>query len=251
MKRWSHAHDRIGLGGFFLDSSFNLSSDKFHYVANAAPTQGSGATSDQAHLLGNMRPAAEPPAEILSQYRAHLDLMTEMQRAGYDYCNEDLGVFGIHRHGPGLEKRLDSLPMWTECIATFDAKAVRQAGREPDDVFFRGLAYRMMWCVCWNVPSRELTFMYYGSRDAEDRPSAWHLALLAAFNEVGGLMRGREILPGEKGVLYRADGKMVLWAFAALELPLGAPRDVKDVLAGTTVRTSALDARARGVYLIS
>ena len=62
----------------------NLSSDKFHYIQNARAHQ-FGATADQAHLLGFYRPAVEPPAAILSRYRAHLEFMVEMQRIGYVY----------------------------------------------------------------------------------------------------------------------------------------------------------------------
>ena len=34
LRKWKAAHDEVGLGAIFLDSSFNLSSDKFHYVQN-------------------------------------------------------------------------------------------------------------------------------------------------------------------------------------------------------------------------
>ena len=150
LKRWRAAHDEVGLGAIFLDSSFNLSSDKFHYVQNTQ-AQLANATADQQHLLGVFRPAEEPPAAILSQYRAHLELMVEMQRLGYVYGNEDLGVFGVHRHGPPVAARLDSLFLWADSITDFDAPAIRSAGADPDDVFFRGLAYRMMWILHWNV----------------------------------------------------------------------------------------------------
>ena len=250
MSRWRDAHDRVGLEGIFLDSSFNLSSDKFHYRFNA-PGAGRGATADQTDRLGGMRPASRPPGQILSQYRAHLDLMAEMQRAGYTYCNEDGGVFGIHRHGPSIEKRLDNLPLWPEHIASFDAPAIRAAGGDPDDVFFAGLAYRMVWLIYWHVPSRELTFRYTGAAGDEDRPTPWHLALLRAFNEVGELMTRRKILPGEAGVVYRHEGKLVLWAMQDLELPLEGARTVRDVQAGTEETSGAVRAARHGVYVVS
>ncbi|HEU4678149.1 MAG TPA: hypothetical protein VFS35_01430, partial [Terrimicrobiaceae bacterium] len=161
LRRWKAAHDEIGLGGIFLDSSFNLSSDKFHWVQNTQAHL-AGATADQKHLLGLFRPAQEPPAAILSQYRAHLELMVEMQRIGYVYGNEDLGVFGVHRHGPPLAGRLESLFLWADCVTDFDAAAVRAAGADPDDVFFRGLAYRMMWTLHWDVVKDLLCFRYGG-----------------------------------------------------------------------------------------
>jgi hypothetical protein len=38
-------------------------------------------------------------------------------KIGYVYTNEDLGVFGVHRHGPALAARLQSLFLWADCIA--------------------------------------------------------------------------------------------------------------------------------------
>ena len=255
LKHWGAAHDSIGLEGIFLDSSFNLSSDKFHFVQNTMEGSLGGATADQTALLGNYRPAIQPKAKILSQYRAHLDLMTEMQKLGYDYCTEDLGVFGIHRHGPGIEKRLDSLPIWSECICGFDVPALRKAGVEPNDIFFRALAYRMMWSVYWDIKNRKLSFNYYGARGDFDSPSDWHLSVLKAFNEVNDLTRDRRILGGEKGVVYSSGDKQVLWAFTDLTFPIGDAKPVKDVLAGTgvpqgTTTTAKLKALKHHIYVI-
>ena len=38
LRRWKAAHDEIGLGAIFLDSSCNLSNDKFHYVQTHRPS---------------------------------------------------------------------------------------------------------------------------------------------------------------------------------------------------------------------
>lgn len=249
LRRWREAREKTGLGGIFLDSSFNLSSDKFHFVQNAEHARG-GATADQVSLLGKFRPAEEPPRAVLSQYRAHLELVVEMQRMGYRYCNEDLGVFGIHRHGPGIEARLDCLPIWTDCLATFDAPAIRRAGADPDEVFFRGLAYRMVWIVYWDAVNDRLSFRYGSERTDEEMPTAWHIACIRAFGEVEDLMREREILPGEKGVLYRSGRTLVLWAFEPLELALDGPRTVRDVLARAESKTSRLAASPRRVYVV-
>ena len=198
-----------------------------------------------------MRPAAPVPACVLSLYRSHLELMAEMQRMGYTYCNEDIGVFGIHRHGPGLAKRLTCLWMWSDCIANFDPEEIRKAGHDPADVFFRALAYRMMWVLYWHVASRELTYRYGGARHDEDRPQPDQLALFQAFNEVEPLMRERHILPSETGVVYRAGGKQVLWAFRDVLVKLGPGQKARDVLAGTVEKTRALTAQARRVYVLS
>ncbi|HEY5707176.1 MAG TPA: hypothetical protein VIS96_16570 [Terrimicrobiaceae bacterium] len=249
LRRWQAAHDEVGLGAIFLDSSFNLSSDKFHYVQNTQAQQFS-ATADQTHLLGFYRPAIEPPAAILSQYRAHLELMAEMQRIGYGYANEDLGVFGIHRHGPSTVARLDSLFMWADCLASFDIPAIRQSGHDPDDVYFRGLAYRMMWSLHWDVSRDALSFHYGGLSSEEDVPRAHHIALLRAYNEVEPAMRERAILPGEAGVLYRSPSRQVVWAFEDLSLPAGEGESIRDVLSGELVDSRPFLAKKNRVYMI-
>ena len=249
-KCWKHAHDNVGLGGIFLDSSFNLSSDKLHYVQNTTTDAAAGATADQQHLLGHYRPEQELPQGILSQYRAHLDLMKEMQDYGYVYCNEDLGVFGIHRHGPGVEARLDSLFLWAECICNFDVPAIKRAGADPDEVFFRGLAYRMMWAIHWNIQKDALSFWYGDIRGDLDRPTDWHLSLLRAFNEVSDLMHDREILPEERGVLYQHDSQQVLWAFEDLELTLEKESAVRDAASGSETKASVLAAAKHRIYVI-
>jgi hypothetical protein len=248
--RWQEAHDRIGLRGIFLDSSFNLSSDKFHYCYNPAHVQ-QGATMDQTDLLGQARPAEEPPPQILSQYRAHLDLMVEMQRYGYRYCGEDTGVFGVSRAGPSVVRRLDNLFMWVECLADFDVPALQRAGADPDDIFFRGLAYRMMWKLFWLPATGDLSFNYGEVRGDFDRPAPWHLRLLRIFAQVNDAMRQREVLPDEAGVRYRSGDTQVIWAFGDLALPLGAPAHVHDLVADERAVADRLAAARHHVYLIT
>ena len=250
LRRWQAAYDDVGLEGIFLDSSFNLSSDKFHWVQNVGAAQ-AGATADQVHLLGHYRPTADPEAAILSQYRAHLDLMAAMQKIGHHYCNEDLGVFGAHRHGPGVEARLECLHLWADCIAGFDVPAIEKAGRDPDDVFFRGLAYRMMWALHWDIGGDRLSFHYGGVRGAFDLPKPRHLALYKAYNEVEPALRQRTILPGETGVVYRAPGgTRVLWAFEDMIFAIGGPAKVREVLTGTETTTREIEAESHQIYLI-
>lgn len=250
MRRWKAAHDEIGLGGIFLDSSFNMSSDKFHYIQNTEADR-TGATADQADLLGNYRPEKEMPQAILSQYLAHLHLMVEMQKVGYVYCNEDLGVFGIHRHGPGLSLRLGNLFLWNDCVANFDPLVVTKAGGNSDDVFFQGLAYRMMWSLYWDIQRDALSFSYEGLRGEHDRPGAWHIDIFRAYNQVEPLMRERTILEGEAGVLYRSGDKQVLWAFQDFDLPLENSSAVLDVLAGSNVQASEVKVLRNRIYIIS
>jgi hypothetical protein len=249
LDHWKHACDYVGLNRIFLDSSFNLSSDKFHWVADADQGRAHGATADQTHLLGHYRPAAEPPSAILSQFRAHLELMAEMQKFGIRYCNEDLGVFGIHRHGPGVAGRLSSLPIWSDCLVGFDIPALEKAGADLDDVFFRGLAYRMMWMIFWDIPSDRLSFHHSGVRGDYDLPTPKHLALLKAYNAVEPFLYNRTILPDENGVLYRRGGKQVLWAFDDFTHDLNGARSVLDVVEGSRTSGTAIAARKGHVYL--
>lgn len=252
MRHWKAAHDEVGLAGIFLDSSFNLSSDKFHWVQNAKPGGFQGATADQAHLLGNHRPAKEPPAAILSQYRAHLELMTEMQKAGYVYCNEDVGVFGIHRHGPGVLSRIPSLPFWAECVGDFNVKALLKAGIEPDEIFFKGMAYRLMWSLFWDIQKDVVTFRPGSHEDECDLPKPWHYEIYKAFAEVNDLMTHRVILPNEAGVRYGTPEKQVYWVFEDLSAPLAGPSTVRNVLTGNEFeRDHLVHLKKFGVYTVT
>ncbi|MGI4788740.1 MAG: hypothetical protein ACRYFS_07805 [Janthinobacterium lividum] len=254
MQQWTYAHDTIGLDQIFLDSSFNMSSDKFHWIANSLQNGAAGATVDQTHLLGNSRPAAEPPAAILSQYQAHLALMVTMQQAGYIYCGEDTGVFGLHRSGPGVAARLDNLALWSDCLALFDAAAIVAAGGDLEAVYFAGLAYRQVWQIHWDIVRDELSFHGGARRGDFDAPADWHLALVRAYNAVGEGMVHRTILADEKGVLYTAASGhfQVLWAFEELELPLPKNAVVQDVMTNDNFPASEVLAAARHhVYTIT
>ena len=249
MKRWRYANRKIGLEGIFLDSSFNLSSDKFHYCFNNLSSE-DGATADQLGKLGMHRSAGTPPAKILSMYRAHLDLMGEMQKAGYIYNNEDSGVFGTHRHGPSVEKRADNLVMWADHICGFDQGPLREAGLDPDDFFFRGLACRMMWNLYWNISEDRLSFSYMQAKAPDDIPKPWHLSLFKTYNEVVDTMDRRTILDDDRGIVYTDGKRQVLWAFRDFELPLGRKKRVRDMLSGTKKTTAVLGAKKHHVHLI-
>ena len=250
MRRWTQAHDELGLAGIFLDSSFNLSSDKFHYASYAAPNAGGGATADQTDLLGHYRPANEPPAKVLTQYRAHLELMRDMQRAGYYYCNEDLGVFGLHRHGPALGARLDNLPLWTDCLCNFDAVAVEEAGLKSDDVFFQGLAYRMMWMINVDHKKNELTWFYGGRRGEADAPTPWQVGLLKTYTQVEPLMYNRSVMENQRGVWYEKDGVRVFWAFEDMDVEFPEAKQLQTLPEGNTTRANKLHVKKHSVLVV-
>jgi hypothetical protein len=144
------------------------------------------------------------------------------------------------------------LSIWQECIANFDVPTLRKLGADPDDVFFRGLAYRMMWTVYWNIPSDRLSFCYDGVRGGFDVPTEWHLALFKAFAAVSDRMTGRRtILPKEVGVVYETDSGQVLWAFRAFSHDLGGKATVRDVVDGNeTVAEGTFKAKKQHAYVI-
>jgi hypothetical protein len=240
MKQWKHFHDNIGIEGIFLDSSYNLSSDKFHY--RQWPYDGKDYPEAQQALKINDRPSEEPPKVIHSQYHAHLSWVVEMQNMGYQYCAEDLGVFGINRgSSPDLTVRIPDLHMWSESLCVFDTEKVKDAGYNPMDVFFKGLAYRMMWMLYWNIDKDRLEL-------GIDDPYAYQL--LKIFNQVSGRMYNREILPNEKGVLYENNGQQVLWAFEDFDFTMDNTGKVKSLKDNKSYRTQTIHALKNNVYTI-
>jgi hypothetical protein len=252
LRYWKDLHDRIGVDDFFLDSSFNLSSDKFHWVNNASHGKMHGGTIDQVDLRGHRRGEQAIQPAIRSQYRAHLELMAGMQKLGYRYNAEDLGVFGVSRTGPRVSARLDNLFLWPECLAEFDARDIEQAGGEPDAAFFQGLAYRMMWVLFWPPAKDELSFRYAGNRDERDRPSDWHVSLLKAFDQVNDLMRNPHTLPEQRGVMYRpSDQQQVLWAFEEWDMDLPRDMQIYSILENTNETGRTFRAKKHHIYVMS
>jgi hypothetical protein len=135
-------------------------------------------------------------------------------------------------------------------LASFDVPAIRQSGHDPDDVYFRGLAYRMIWGLHWDVSRDALTFRYGGASCEEDLPDTRHIALLRAYNRVESLMRERTILPEEAGVVYRSPSWQVIWAFEDLRIPPEEVRSVRDVLSGEVLSNPPFLARKNRVFLI-
>ena len=239
---WRDLHDRIGVSGLFLDSSSNLSSDKFHWLG-FPQAERAGATIDQLALHGRVRPGREPDRSIQSMYLAHLGMMREMQRYGYRYTSEDCGLFGVNRSGPSVRVRGRHPWMWSETICYFEVPELEQLGLEPDDVFVRGLAFRVMWYLYWRTTDGVVSFMQDPdpARARWDRPSAFHIARFNAFASADQDMRGtRTVLPDDAGVIYSNGSNRVLWAFADQNLEQPA----SDLIAGGTTTRAV----RHGVY---
>ncbi len=236
MKQWKHFIDDIGINGIFLDSSFNLSSDKFNFIQ--WPLHGKRFRERQ---LVKGRPDEEPPKLIESQYLTHLDWMVEMQKMGYHYCAEDIGVFGINRSGPQLAERLGNLSLWPDSYCDFDQQAVKKAGLEPIDVFFKGLAYRMMWKIYWKIKTDEI---YVGI----DNPIAFKLFKI--YNRVNEYLFNRNILPEERGVIYSKNTFSVLWSFSEFCHELDEKSKITDMVSDTVFESKKILAKKNHVYLV-
>lgn len=213
LRRWGEGHDRLGLKGIFLDSSFNLSSDKFHWDANPNAISDSRVTTleDEEDLSPSL--LGEPM--VLSQYHAHLALMGRMQQAGYRYTCEDHGVFGVHNHGLRASFAPEALYLWADCYGKFDGPELREKGFDPKEIFFRGLSHRVMWLLYWDPAEKVISFRKSGITDSLDKPNSWQLACLRAFDRVEDRMRSRRtILPDNRGVFYSDETGTVIWSHA-------------------------------------
>jgi hypothetical protein len=246
---WRRLKEELGVGGIFLDSSFNLSSDKFHWTANPNG-DGNGVTIDQVDLLGRFRPAREPASFIKSQYHAHLSLMAEMQRMGYVYCAEDIGLFGLSRSGPSIKDRLGSLHLWQDSLCVFDVPEIESHGADACDVFFMGLSFRMMWYIYWVPHLDSLSFQVDRIRGAYDVPGIWHSRLIKAFNRVSGCLYNRTLLSGGRGVLYRNGAEGALWAFKDFHFSARGMVGAEKILDGDHFESDSFAASKNQVYSI-
>ncbi|NEW81437.1 MAG: twin-arginine translocation signal domain-containing protein [Mariniphaga sp.] len=241
LKQWKYFHDELGIEGIFLDSSFNMSSDKFHHAQFDESKNWGGATLDQKDVTGKMRPASEPPKLIQSQYHAHLSLIAQMQKDGYHYCGEDMGVFGINRTGPDMVDRISSLPLWTDCYCDFNEANAKKAGFEPMDIFFKGLSYRIMWKMYWDIKKDKLEL-------GTSNPLAYKL--LKVFNLATEYMYNREILADEKGVIYQLGKTSVLWAFEDFDFSQKNIKSIINMLDGSLVNFDEKDSfKASGLVV--
>lgn len=241
LKQWRYFHDEIGLEGIFLDSSFNLSSDKFHHMQWIGSVKSEGAAEENRI---NHRPLREISKSIQSQYFAHLKLVVEMQKMGYSYCGEDLGVFGINRTGPDILERVKNLHLWENSYCDFDADRLIKCGYEPMRVFFKGLAFKMIWKVYWNIKENRLEI-------GTDNPLA--IKLLKIFNTVSEFMVNREILEQEKGVLYRKGNVTILWAFENFDLHIHNVKTITRLSDGKEIyypKKDTVSAKGLQVYKI-
>ena len=241
MKCWNKLYHDIGIRGIFLDSSFNMTSNKFHYVQNMNAVRKGGATLDQLENLGYFRPEKEPEKGIFSQYQALIDMIRDMQHTGYHYTGEDIGVFGVHRSGPGIEMRLDCMHIWTDCIAQFRPKVIQEKGYDPVDILFKGFAYRMSWFVYWDIKTEQMIA-------GRNNPFP-DFSFFKVYNEVEPYMYHREIIEDEKGVVYHKDNTYVLWAFDNMRYKLPKNVAIRNILTSKNSQGKEIQAIKNNVYM--
>ncbi|MFZ4508630.1 MAG: hypothetical protein ACOYON_13125 [Fimbriimonas sp.] len=247
---WQDHKDRIGIDGMFLDSSFNMSADKFSWVQNSDFDQAGGATIDQTDLLRRGRPAVEPRASIQSQYLPYLETLAEMQRFGFHLSVEDTGVFGVSRSGPGVLDREPTMPMWVDALCVFDLEAIQEAGLDAEDVFFRGLAYRNMWYLYWSPQHDTLSWRQDRPTDPLHQPTADQLDLYRAYGRALPYFGVRTIHPNESVIEYATEEARLFWSREAVELDLGRECEIQNLVNGFVEPGDRLRTKPFAVYLV-
>jgi len=237
---WGNLLNDTGIESIFLDSSFNLSSDKFHFLANAQSLNEKNAKSTNDDSF-DYCPEKEPEKTIVSQYMPHLSLVAEMQENGYSYYNEDVGVFGLHRHIPPTTFVLNSLSIWRDCLLIFNSKELRKLGLNSAELNFKIMAMGAMCPVQWDHRKRIIRMNHEPFKNT---------ALLKAHNKVINLMDRRFILQDDKGVLYSSGEKKVLWSFKSFKYVLDEEKIVQDILDDKIIHTDNLLCEAFKIYTI-
>lgn len=242
---WQSLKTDYGLSGIFIDSSFNLSSDKFHWRQNRHPERFGGTTTTEPESTFQSELSENRfEADIQTQYYAYLDLVREMQEIGYTVSTEDLGVFGISRTGPSAEIRMREPFLWVDTYCPYDPPE-----DDSETIFFKGLAYKIVWILYWN-PARKVLSWHYDGELGPWEPTARQIDLLKAFGQVSGEMFGRTILAGGRGVVYDGTGASVVWTFDSVNWETGADSRCRDVLGEKETVGRHFDLKPYRVYRV-
>ena len=97
------------------------------------------------------------------------------------------------------------------------------------------------------------SFRISGNRGTQARPpQEYHLKLLRAFNEAETAMRGsRELLSGDRGVLYRQGKECILWCFREFRAGLPGGVRIAELAGGARREGDRLDCSARSVLRLT
>jgi hypothetical protein len=196
------------------------------------------------------RPVQEPRQAIQSQYHAYLEVLVAMQKDGYVICGEDVGMFGLSRSGPDIAMRVDSLPLWMDSYCDFDPSSLGLKDGDAQELFLRGLAYRVMWKIYYDVPSRELTFRIGGVKQEADLPTDWHRDALHAYSKALPYMKRRTETEDESSVRYDSEEGSVFWSMRPSEVVFEQTKRILNLMDGDEVVADRASLKACKVYLV-
>ncbi|NEW81434.1 MAG: hypothetical protein GZ094_03605 [Mariniphaga sp.] len=164
--------------------------------------------------------------------------------ADYHYCGDDRGGLSNNRSDPDMIDQISTFPLSTECYCDFNQTAAEKAGFDPMEIFFKGMAYRMMWKIYWDIKKDKLEL-------ETSNPLAYKL--LKVFNLTTDYMYNREILADEKGVIYQLRKTSVLWAFEDFEYQKEGLKSVTDILNNSSLNlnVSGFNASKLTIYQIA
>jgi hypothetical protein len=139
--------------------------------------------------------------------------------------------------------------MWVDSYCPFDPLVAEKLGGNADDVFFKGLAFRVMWQLYYHVPSQAVTFHYGEARGPFDHPTAWHGKVLRAYSAALPYMSNRTITDLDASVVYKKDDCQVIWSFKDQEVRFDQLMTITDLIEGHEHYSLSHQLGTRKVYL--
>ena len=248
LTRWKAAHDDLGLGAIFLYSSGNLS------VINSTTSK------TQGRMNTARRPIRRTCWDFFARRTSLRRRFFAVSRSSRIHCRNAADGLRLRQRGSRCfrnpsawtrRRRSTGLPLlWNDCIVPFDARAIRAAGHDPDDAFFRGLAYRMMWALHWDISKDALKLCQLGPVLRGRRAASSAPRLAPGLQRGGTRYAGAHDPSRRAGVLYRSPSRHVLWAFKDLNVPVTNADSMRDVLSGEFTSGRRFFAKRHGVYAI-
>ena len=170
---------------------------------------------------------------------------------GIAICGEDTGLFGAHRSGPGVQNRMKALPLWEDSYCGFRPQEIIKSGGNPDDVYFRGLAFRCVWYLYYDT-ERQILAWNQGDHDPSDAPTVWQLSVLRAARLAYRHKLNQTVLPGESGVIFEHGDQACVWAFQDLPSIPFKFSSVKELVSGKIFALPEFDGfKKHGIYELS
>lgn len=258
LDRLKYAHDELGLDGLYRDSHFNQGTDKFNYEPAVITGPGSGgATLDNADALKRSADAVGESA-ITTVHDAEITLIRELQEMGYYYKVESSGAFGVIWCGLNFPLVHGNEHYYANTTRPFPIDDILNMGLDPAEIYFRGLANRICYGVCYNPDHGEQGTLFCHEEDHRSKPIEEYAGLEAAiarynkvFMNVEADMKLQQLLPDCKGMVWanRENSDRIVWTYEACAVALKAGEKVQSVEDGTPIIVDGtLKAQKLGVY---